>query len=355
MPKASCAGAKVFFEGSGRSAELVAGFDWAATPLGPPSAWPPELTATVQLILESRFPAAVIWGPEFTTIYNDAFRPILGAKPEAMGRPFSEIWAEAWDEIGPIAAKAYGGEATYIEDFPLVIDRFGRAEQAWFTFCYSPLRLADGTVAGMLDTVVETTATVKAKAQLEVLNRELGHRLMNTLAIIQAIARQSLKGVTEREAVEAFIGRIVALAGAHDVLLGRDWRAAPFRDVARAALGPIDGLKQISLEGPDLIIGPRGALALGLLLHELATNAAKYGALSCREGRVTLSWTRDEERVRMHWRERGGPPVNQPERMGFGTRLIDLGLSNASVVVRRYPTEGFEALVDAPVADLIAS
>jgi two-component sensor histidine kinase len=355
MPKASCAGAKVFFEGSGRSAELVAGFDWAATPLGPPSGWPPELTATVRLILESGFAAAVVWGPGFTTIYNDAFRPILGAKPEAMGRPFSEIWAEAWEEIGPIAAKAYGGEATYIEDFPLVIDRFGRAEQAWFTFCYSPLRLADGTVAGMLDTVVETTATVKAKAQLEVLNRELGHRLKNTLSVIQAIARQSLKTVSEREAVEVFIGRLVAMAGAHDVVLGRDWTAAPFREVARAALSPIDGLGQVSLEGPDLTIGAKGGLALGLLLHELATNAAKYGALSCREGRVVLSWTCDDGRLRMQWRERGGPPVNQPERKGFGTRLIDLGLSSSSVVVRRYPVEGFEALIDAPMADLLGS
>ena len=116
-----------------------------------------------------------LWGPELVQFYNDAFRPILGSKPEALGRSFADVWAEAWEEIGPIAERAYAGEATFIQDFPLMIDRTGRMEQAWFTFCYSPLRLANGTVAGMIDTVVETTETVRAQNDLNILSREL-HR-----------------------------------------------------------------------------------------------------------------------------------------------------------------------------------
>src|SRR4051794_20675278 len=133
-------------------ARMVREFDWAATPLGPQASWPLELKTAVNILLESRFPKAIVWGPALVTIYNDAFRPILGDKREALGRSFADVWAEAWDDIGPIAERAFAGEATFVEDFPLVIDRSGRPEQAWFTFCYSPVRLADGTVAGMMDT-----------------------------------------------------------------------------------------------------------------------------------------------------------------------------------------------------------
>lgn len=135
-------------------------FDWSTTPLGPRMDWPSELEIVVQQILDSRFPKAIVWGADFTTIYNDAFLPILGEKSDTLGRSFADIWSEVWDEIGPIAANAYAGTPTYIEDFPLTINRSGQNEQAWFTFCYSPLRLADSSIAGMLDTVIETTGKV---------------------------------------------------------------------------------------------------------------------------------------------------------------------------------------------------
>ena len=166
-------------------AKLIEEFDWSSTPLGPRAGWPPELQTFVRHILESGFPAAIVWGDGLTTIYNDAFRPILGDKPEALGRSFAEIWSEAWDKIGPIADRAFEGQSTYIEDYPLTINRLGEPEQAWFTFCYSPLRIGDGTVAGMMDTVIETTATVRARSDLALVNHELSHRLKNTLAIVQ--------------------------------------------------------------------------------------------------------------------------------------------------------------------------
>jgi two-component sensor histidine kinase len=340
------------FTGNSRMARLVREFDWAATPLGPLADWSTELKTLVSHMLESNFPAAIVWGSGLVTIYNDAFRPILGSKPEALGRSFAEVWAEAWDEIGPIAERAFAGESTYIEDFPLVVDRSGRPEQAWFTFCYSPLRLADGTVAGMMDTVVETTKTVRTLEERDGLNRELGHRLQNMIAMVQAIASQSLRRVAERDAVDAFVKRIVALGRAQDVLIRRSWSAASLDEVARATLSLLDGLGQIAIEGPVVQAGTRSTMALSLVLNELATNAAKYGALSVPAGRVTLSWTVEGDTVRICWREAGGPEVREPTHTGLGSRLIDMGLGPRGAVRRSYPKAGFEAVIEAPMADL---
>jgi two-component sensor histidine kinase len=335
-------------------AQMVREFDWAATPLGARDLWPTELKTAVSILLETRFPKAIIWGPELVTIYNDAFRPILGKKPEALGRSFAEIWSEAWDEIGPIAERAYGGEATFIEDYPLVIDRSGRPEQAWFTFCYSPVRLADGTVAGMMDTVVETTATVRARADLQVLNEELRHRLKNTLATVQALARGTLRGALERPAFDALVNRIIAMGAAHDVLFREGWTSANLSEVARTTLAPT--ADTVDFDGPEVHIGARVAVSLSLVLHELATNAVKYGALSGPNGRVSVSWRVDEPagRLRMTWRETGGPAAQPPNQIGFGTRLIDMGLSGRGTVKRYYDAAGFWAEIEAPLAELLA-
>jgi hypothetical protein len=96
--------------------------------------WPPELATVVAQVLDLHFPKALCWGPDLITIYNDAFRPILGDKPEALGRPFSEVWAEVWSDIGPIAQRAMEGTSTFIENYPLIIDRGNGPEQAYFTF-----------------------------------------------------------------------------------------------------------------------------------------------------------------------------------------------------------------------------
>jgi two-component sensor histidine kinase len=336
-------------------AQLVREFDWGATALGPQAAWPPELKTAVSFVLESHFPMAIVWGPGQVTIYNDAFRPILGDKPEALGRSFADVWSEVWSEIEPMAARAFAGEATYLEDFPLLIDRSGRPEEAWFTFCYSPLRLADGTVAGMMDTVVETTSTVRTRADLKVLNEELRHRLKNTLTIVQALARGSLKRGVERPAFDALLDRIVAMGAAHDVLFRVGWTSATVDEVARATLAL--ALERIDIEeGPEVRIGAQAAVALSLVLHELASNAAKHGSLSAPTGRVALSWRVDTSTdiFTIHWREMGGPAARPPTRAGFGSRLINMGLSPRGTVSLRYPTSGFEADLETPVGALLA-
>lgn len=124
-----------------------------------------------------------MWGPERITLHNDAFLPLLGRNPLAQGQPFDEVWQEAWPAIGPFAERAYAGEATFIEDFSLVVHRSGFSEQTYFTFCYSPIRDDNGHVAGFLDTVIETTAKVRAEQRAKLINAELAHRIQNMLTI----------------------------------------------------------------------------------------------------------------------------------------------------------------------------
>lgn len=333
----------------------VDAFDWGKTPLGPRANWPSELEIGVQQILDSSFPKAIVWGPELTTIYNDAFVPILGSKPDALGRSFSDSWAEVWDTVGPFAERAFAGIPTYIEDLPLVINRTGENERAWFTFCYSPLRMADGRIGGMLDTVIETTGNVRAQADLALMNQELGHRLKNTLALVQAIAVQTLQGAAPPDAMESFISRLSALGHAHDILLQQEWSAASFLQVVTASVKPHDALNQVVLDGPDMQIGSRAAVALSLMLNELGTNAVKYGALSIPAGRIRLSWNVAAGDLCLHWHESGGPATTEPSHIGFGSRLVDKGLGSGSQVERRYDVDGLKLDVRTPISELAPS
>lgn len=192
-----------WLDGGGQMAERIRNHDWAATPLGPLQNWPDPLKTSLALCLASRFPQAVLWGPDLLTLHNDAFSQILGQKPLALGIPFREVWKEAWADIGSMADRALAGEAVYIEDFPLTIDRNGGPERAHFTFCYSPIRDHDGNVLGMLDTVTETTASVLAHAEvreamaaLEALNATLEQRVeerTTQLLHTEAVLRQTQK------------------------------------------------------------------------------------------------------------------------------------------------------------------
>ncbi|UVM18743.1 response regulator [Pseudomonas sp. B21-023] len=167
-----------WLDGGGLMAARIRNHDWASTPLGPLDSWPDVLKTSVSLCLASRFPQAVLWGDALITLHNDAFSEILGGKPTALGRPFSDVWQEAWSNIRHLAQRALAGEAVYIEDFPLMIERHGSPERAYFTFCYSPVRDHDGKVVGMLDTVTETTASVVANRRLNFLD-SLGRAAAN--------------------------------------------------------------------------------------------------------------------------------------------------------------------------------
>lgn len=316
-----------FLQGGGRSAELVRQLDWTKTPLGAPEDWPVALKTTVGMILNSGFPALIAWGPELTILYNDPFRPILGNKPEAMGRPLCESWSEVWDDIRPIAEAALAGKATFLEDFPLTINRSGFAEETYFTFCYSPLRDDDGHIAGLLDTVVETTQRVQAERQFRLMNAELHHRMKNMFATVTSIVSQTLR--VERPLVEVrpvILQRLGAIATAQSLLLDQQHGNLPLPQVLEAALSPhSSNQSRITLQGPESIeLNEKQSLSLSLAINELVTNAIKYGALSVEDGRVDVTWQGGNgSPFEFHWRETGGPTVQQPARRGFGTTLME--------------------------------
>ena len=167
MPALTRSAALSFLAGGGRVGAMMRARDWSRSPLGPPNTWPSCLRSTVSLLLGSRFPMFVAFGPDLGFLYNDAYAEILGHKhPGALGGRFGDIWAEIWPDISPLIDKALSGEATWVEDMPLTIDRRGCNEQTWFTFSYSPVHDEEGRVVGMFCVCTETTGRLRAEERL---------------------------------------------------------------------------------------------------------------------------------------------------------------------------------------------
>jgi PAS domain S-box-containing protein len=167
-----------------------------------------------------------------------------------------------------------------------------------------------------------------AEERQRLLINELNHRVKNTLASVQAIAFQTLKGdIPLEEARSRFEARLMALSRTHNLLTEENWGGAPLRRVAEDATEHLGGAAgRFDIGGEPIWLAPRAALALSLAFHELATNAAKYGALSIDTGRVSIRWALEGDRLAIDWVESGGPPVVAPARRGFGSRLVERGL-----------------------------
>ncbi|WP_132254293.1 PAS domain-containing protein [Methylobacterium segetis] len=214
------------------------------------------------------------------------------------------------------------------------------------------------------DRVWGSLGRLQAEDQQRLLNRELSHRLKNTLAMVQAIAAQTLRNAPDFEtAKEALAARLIALGKAHDLLLTGERESAGIDAVIAGALSLHDDRQpgRFAVRGPAVEVGPRAALSLSLMMHELATNAAKYGALSVPEGRVAVEWDiaadGAEPLVRMAWTESGGPPVSPPSRKGFGSRLIERGLAGAvgGEVALAFEPAGVVCRVTAPLSGFQAA
>ncbi|WP_114947227.1 PAS domain-containing sensor histidine kinase [Microvirga calopogonii] len=608
-----------FLSGGGEMGALMRAHDWSTSPLGPPEGWPQSLRTVVSLMLTSKFPMFVAWGPRLAFLYNDGYRPIFGAKhPHALGLPFVDVWSEIWSDIEPLVTKALAGEATYHADMHLVMERNGYPEDTWYTFSYSPVRDETGGIGGMFCACTETTQEVKSRAALkaeqdrlrelfrqapgfmamlsgrdhvfelandaylqlvghrrdilgktvrdvlpeiegqgffelldkvyatgepfvgrslrvrlqrepggsvedrfvdlvyqpitdrtgkatgifaegydvtervqaeeslresearfrnladnapvmvwvtepdgrgsylsrswyeftgqtpetglgfgwldavhpedrdesgrvfqeanakqqafrleyrlrradgtyrwaidaaaprfsedgaflgyvgsvlditdrkeveehrELLINELNHRVKNTLAIVQAMAAQSLRQVSEesRPKLQAFEDRLFALARAHDVLTRQNWEGAELREIIDEVVEPYlrQKTKHFEIKGERLRLIPRTALAIAMAIHELATNAAKYGALAVPSGCVVITWMLtpgDAPRLVLRWEEQGGPPVSIPTRRGFGTRLIERSLATdvGGDVQLTYDPTGVVCVMDIPLRE----
>jgi PAS domain S-box-containing protein len=240
-----------------------------------------------------------------------------------------------------------------------VIDRHGATR--WLR-CEGVPRLDDaGRFLGYTGCNVDITDAKLAEEHLLLLIHELNHRVKNTLATVQSIASQSLRGLdgpAADAARAAFEARLLALARVHDVLTRESWEGAELGTVVADAIRPLDasepGRSRFDVEGPPLRLPPRVALSIAMALHELGTNAVKYGALSNESGRVAIAWSvarGPETRLTLRWSESGGPPVAKPTRTGFGSRLIERGLARelAGEVQLAYEPGGVVCTIAAPV------
>jgi len=232
----------------------------------------------------------------------------------------------------------------------------GRMTHCLFVQCFSPRDWTDQELAflrAVTDRVQAAVASLDARAHQQTMHQELAHRLKNTLALVQALANQSLRGVENREAVKAFEKRLVALGSAHELLMRQAWQSGDLETLACEVLSRIAPIDRFNLAGERVSLGPNTATTLGLMLHELGTNAAKYGALSAEGGKVTFDWSITSERERpllsLHWMEEGGPPVVAPSAKGFGSRLLHVGFGHQGSAILRYPPSGCEAMFTVPL------
>jgi PAS domain S-box-containing protein len=181
----------------------------------------------------------------------------------------------------------------------------------------------DGKPVGLHVVGRDISERKRFERQQQMLVGELNHRVKNTLAIVQSLAHQTFeKDERNAGAIASFEARLQALAGAHNLLTSKNWESASMREVVGEALRPFCVSNRCSIDGPELMLPPSTAVALALATHELATNAAKYGALSNESGQVSVHWAVEAERLTFLWREQGGPIVGPVSRTGFGTRLI---------------------------------
>jgi two-component sensor histidine kinase len=273
-----------------------------------------------------------------------------------IGRPFEEAMRILWPEdvaqeiIGHFRRTLDTGEPFYSSDF--VRQRNDVDAEEGYEWELQRTRLPDGRF-GVICYYFDATELRAAQRQiandqkrLQLLVDELNHRVKNTLAIIQSIARQSLKEpAVPRPTQAAFEGRLEALAQVHNVLTSSHWEAAELLDVLMSAARACGVEGRVNFVGPSVRLPPRTAVTMAMAVYELCTNAIKYGALSTEHGVVGVSWAVEgpSRRLTWRWQETGGPPVQPPTRRGFGSRMLEQALSGevGGEVALSYEKQGF--------------
>ena len=293
--------------------------------------------------------------------YTSISNPMLGrAIEDILGRTDAEV-------LSPEA----GAAMTAVKRAVLASGEAKRAEVPledapgirWHDLHIEPLRNEAGDVVGLTCASVDVTERKEGEAHLRLLLRELTHRSKNLLAVIQAMARQTARHTGSVETfLTQFGARLQALAASHDLLIRESWYGASLGELVRSQLGVyLDGQAgQVSIEGPAIAIKPEAAQNLGLALHELAVNAAKYGALSVPAGRVAITWNRlenvDGSAVELDWREKLGPKVKARCRKGFGSMVIERNLARAldATVELEFDPDGLHCHIVIPANQILA-
>jgi two-component system CheB/CheR fusion protein len=306
---------------------------------------------------------------QIATIFLSRDLRIKGFTPKAkdifhlmeadIGRPITDLVTQLADDTLP-------DEARRVMAVPTPIDREVRLANSDTTFLMRilPYRTVAGAMEGVVITYIDITERIHAEEHQRLLLAELNHRVKNMLATILSIANQTITdGGTLADFQKAFTGRIRALSETQNLLTRTNWTGVTLRDVLRAEAAPYakQGSTNFAMNGPDVMLTPRAALSLSLVVHELTTNAVKYGALSRPRGRVAIRWSMidagAEARLRFEWLESGGPPVKQPTRRGFGRRLIEEGLTYdlGGKAELAFDPGGFQCRIELPAADAIVN
>lgn len=290
-------------------------------------------------------------------LVNPEYRKLIGER-DVLGKPVGEalpeIAGQGFIELLDMVFET--GQAVSRFSEKVLLQRSGEAvEERYLDFVYQPIKNDDGDVTHIFVQGSDVTLRVRAENHQRLLVNELNHRVKNTLASVQSIAMQTLRGSDSmEEASHAISARILALSNAHNILTDENWDGADLSVVVTSAIDAFDrpALDRFRIKGPHVRLGPRAALSMSLALHELATNAFKYGALSRETGFVTISWSvnrrGDDGAFSLTWKETGGPSAPVSERKGFGSRLIlrVLPMELGGTAQIDYGPEGFVFTLD---------
>jgi two-component system CheB/CheR fusion protein len=291
-----------------------------------------EDLARLAAIVASSHDAILGLTPEgVITTWNAGAERTYGYTPEeAVGQAWSLVMGaqRAAEMRGILDRVKRSRAATTVETQRLTKD--GREIHVASTI--SPIRNPAGKLVLLSAIERDTTERVHAEERQRMLLAELNHRVKNTLATVLSISSQTLRYTHSVEAFrDAFEGRIRALAKAHDVLAAADWAGADLGEIVKTELAPYARDDRVEVAGEPISVPPSAALMLGMVFHELATNAAKHGAFQNHDGKVEVSWKRDGRggrRLAIQWTERDGPAVAPPGKDGFGLKLIERGLAH---------------------------
>lgn len=302
-------------------------------------------------------------GRQHCVYMNAAAEALTGYRfEETTGRPLHEVIHHSRPDGSRFALEDCAIDRAYPDNRQTAGEEiFVHKDGHFYPVAYtaSPIRNAEAQSIGTIIEARDIRAEKENAERLQMLIGELNHRVKNTLATVQSIVSQALRGedvpVRVREAIET---RVMALSRSHDLLTRQAWGSADLTDVLREALRPfaIDGDRsgRFVLAGPSVRMRPKAALSLAMAFHELATNAVKYGALSNDAGRVVIGWHVADGRLRLSWEERDGPPVTLPTQKGFGSRLIERGLAHelGGEAALEFRPEGLRWGIDVPLTGI---
>jgi PAS domain S-box-containing protein len=295
---------------------------------------------------------------------NASFLALTGYdRQEVLGESFNSLMARgANTEALARVEAAFAGRS---DGNPEIHYRRRDGGEFWASIFISPVPDGRGEVVQNFVSLVDLTSHHQSKVHAEMLIAELNHRVKNTLSTVQSIAKRALRTASAPEVIrESIESRLLALSRSHDLLTRESWHSVGLLDLIKEATEPFgvaDGLAaRFVITGENIRLPPKSALALGIAIHELATNAVKHGALCNEAGSVLIAWTVEPspggDRLHVRWQEQDGPCVTPPSRKGFGSRVIERGLAHEleGTVHVDYPASGIVCTIDVPMPRIAA-